>query len=265
MMASTTERGGFPAALHPMQDEPLKSSLALAAGKPPLPVAPPVSSPVFLNPYEEIAVSRNRLPHWQQDGRTFFVTFRLGDSIPKVRLDEWREDRETWLRFHPEPWAPEVEREYIRRFANRLEQWLDELHGSCVLRGGAPQRVLASALAHFEGERHRHHSWVVMPNHVHALFALVEGCTLESLLQSWKGFSAREINRATGSSGPLWQRDYFDRMIRNEEHFWNVARYIRNNPGKARLSPGDYVLFESDLIREVLGPRLGEAAFQPPS
>lgn len=236
-----------------------------AAGKPPLPVA----VPTFLDPYLEITTSLNRLPHWQQDGRTYFVTFRLGDSIPHERMDQWQEEREAWLRFHPQPWSPDVEREYVRRFANTVERWLDESLGSCLLRDGEPQRLVAGALAYFEGVRHRHHSWVIMPNHVHALFSMCEGHLLEELLQSWKGFTSREINRLVGRSGPLWQKSYFDRLIRNEEHFWNAARYIRRNPEKSRLEPGEYALFETACVREGLNEqleeRLGEAAFQPPS
>ena len=109
-----------------------------AAGKPLLPVALPATLPVFLDPYAEIKMSLNRLPHWQQDGRTYFVTFRLDDSIPRERMELFQEERDAWLRFHPQPWSHEIEREYVRRFANTLERWLDESLGSCTLRDGEP-------------------------------------------------------------------------------------------------------------------------------
>ena len=216
--------------------------------------------PVFLDPHGEIEKSQNTLPHWEQDGRTYFVTFRLADSIPRTKLDEWEQQRAAWLRAHPQPWSPEVEREYVRRFANQIERWLDEGHGACVLRDEAARGIVAVALMHFEPTRHRQLAWVVMPNHVHALFSVGEGHGLAKILQSWKGFTAREINRVSGGIGPLWQRDYFDRMIRNDEHFWNVARYIRNNPVKSHLVAHEYTLYESEYVREALG----EAAFQPP-
>ena len=94
---------------------------------------------------------------------------------------------------------------------------------------------------------------------------MCEGHALEDLLQRWKRFTSRQINRLVGRSGSLWQKSYYDRLIRNEEHFWNAARYIRRNPEKARLQPGEYALFEIPNVREGLNERLGEATFQPPS
>ena len=44
-----------------------------------------------------------------------------------------------------------------------------------------------------------------------------------------------EINRLVGREGPLWTRDYHDRLIRDEDHFWNARSYIRQNPVKAKL------------------------------
>jgi hypothetical protein len=51
--------------------------------------------------------------------------------------------------------------------------------------------------------------------------------------------------------GTFWQKDYFDRMVRDTQHFWNCARYIRSNPIKANLKPGEYLHYESDFVRSV--------------
>jgi putative transposase len=56
---------------------------------------------------------------------------------------------------------------------------------------------------------------------------------LEKLICSWKGFTARRINALLGRSGSLWQRDYFDRLVRDEKHLANCMRYVRRNPEKA--------------------------------
>jgi REP element-mobilizing transposase RayT len=57
------------------------------------------------------------------------------------------------------------------------------------------------------------------------------------IVQTWKSFSAREINRVLGRQGALWQGDYFDRLLRNEDHFARSADYIENNPVRAGLCP----------------------------
>jgi putative transposase len=86
-----------------------------------------------------------------------------------------------------------------------------------------------------------------MPNHVHALTEILEPHTLPSVLHSWKGFTSREINSILNRTGTLWQKGYFDRLIRDWPHFLNVVRYIRRNPVKARLGPNDYLSGESEL------------------
>ena len=62
---------------------------------------------------------------------------------------------------------------------------------------------------------------------------------MEKLIQAWKSHTARVLGR-----GPIWQRDYFDTMIRNSDHFANVLRYIRRNPVKARLREESFTLWE---------------------
>ncbi len=44
------------------------------------------------------------LPHWRQDGCTYFVTFRLADSLPQSVVAKLKEKRERWLaRHHLDP------------------------------------------------------------------------------------------------------------------------------------------------------------------
>src|SRR5438128_1329877 len=52
----------------------------------------------FFNPYGEIRHTANRLPHWQQEGPVYFVTFRLADAVPDHLRARWESEREAWLR-----------------------------------------------------------------------------------------------------------------------------------------------------------------------
>ena len=58
---------------------------------------------------------------------------------------------------------------------------------------------------------------------------------LSDLLTNWKGYSSRCINSLLGRRGKLWQEDYWDRYIRDEEHYRKVVHYIEWNPVKAGL------------------------------
>jgi REP element-mobilizing transposase RayT len=172
----------------------------------------------FFNPYADIRHTENRLPHWQQEGAVYFITFRLADSVPSRLLAQWESERAAWLQVHPESWSTEIELEYQERFSGALESWLDAGHGVCRLGRRDCAQIVAETLHHFEGERVAMISFVIMPNHVHALFVQNPEWLLEKLVRSWKGFTARQINAVLGRSGGLWQRDYFDRLVRNERH-----------------------------------------------
>ncbi|MBU1023875.1 transposase, partial [bacterium] len=76
-------------------------------------------------------------------------------------------------------------------------------------------------------------AWVIMPNHVHVLVQIIDGYLLSDLLHSWKRYTAKMINRMLGRKGRLWQREYWDRYIRNENHLNNAINYIHMNPVKA--------------------------------
>ncbi len=208
-------------------------------------------TPKYFNPWREIEHTQNRLPHWQQEGASYFVTWRLADSLPKEMLDQHYLEQERWLALHPQPWDAATEAEYHQVFSTRMDQWLDQGHGSCVLRNSAHAEVVAKALRFFAVERTSMISFVVMPNHVHVLFTLNSDWKLDEIIHSWKRHSSLDINRATGQTGPLWQKDYFDRLIRDPAHLHNCVRYIRNNPVKARLRAGEYVLYESELAKNI--------------
>ncbi|MFH1146132.1 MAG: transposase [Pseudomonadota bacterium] len=200
----------------------------------------------FLNPEAPIEQHQHRLPHWQQGEVFCFVTWRLADSLPTERLKEWKAKREAWLCLHPEPWDEKTEEEYHERFSRQIDDWLDQGHGSCVLRDSKYAVIVADGIRHFDGERYGIVSFVVMPNHVHVLFRPCRSYRLEQIVKSWKGFTAREINRHTGKTGPLWQADYWDRLIRNPHHFVRCVQYIRENPVRAGLRSGEFIAYERE-------------------
>ena len=59
--------------------------------------------------------------------------------------------------------------------------------------------------------------------------------SLSKILQGIKGFSAREINKARGTKGALWQDESFDRIVRDYDECLEKWNYIRNNPVKTGL------------------------------
>lgn len=205
----------------------------------------------YFDSRESVDRHHHVLPHWEQGGGTYFVTFRLDDSLPQARLAQWKCERETWITTHPRPWTTEQEQDYHKRFSSKVEQWLDQGHGSCLLRTPELGKIVSEALRFFDGQRWIAHSAVVMPNHAHVLFTPINGHALADILHSWKSFTALQINQRLARQGEIWQRTYFDRLIRDGNHFRNCVRYIRKNPEKARLKDGEFVYFESDWVRSL--------------
>jgi REP element-mobilizing transposase RayT len=171
--------------------------------------------------------SRGRLPHWQLDESTYSVTIRLRDSLPKHIAIALLREREQMMRMT----MTGAERaEVDRLFGLKLDSYLDEGHGSCIFRDDANASIVAGALQYFDRIRYELHAWCVMPNHVHAMFYLQRGADLEHVMHSWKSFTAHEIGR-----GVIWQREYFDRIVRDAQDFWSTRNYVLNNPFKAGL------------------------------
>lgn len=191
-----------------------------------------ISDNALYNPMLELNKTQRRLPHWEQREKFFFVTFRLADSIPEKVLQQLREEREIWLSLHPKPWDEMVEAEYYKKYDAQLEKFLDEGHGSCILREENICRIVYDTLRHFDEERYELSCFVIMPNHVHVLLKMREGFNLPKILFSWKSFSAHEINKVLGTHGRVWQKESWDRMIRSHTHFNRVFKYILNNPIK---------------------------------
>lgn len=197
---------------------------------------------MFLNPDKKIEKHRVNLPHWQQGDVWLFVTWRLADSLPEAVIQKLDERRKQWDAAHPKPWTDEERKVHNRLFTLAFEKLLDDAHGSCVLGNPVISRIVEDTLLHFQGERYRLDRFVVMPNHVHVLFHPLGDDKLSDIVGSWKRFTSREINKALGRKGALWQREYWDRLVRSERHFQWTRDYIDQNP--VRLNPGMFRLWQ---------------------
>ncbi|HEY8834745.1 MAG TPA: carbamoyl-phosphate synthase large subunit, partial [Chthoniobacterales bacterium] len=203
-----------------------------------------------LDPQTELLQRRRNLPHFEQAGATYFVTFRLADSIPQSLLAQWRDEQTSWLKHHPKPWDWKTEQDFKRRFIETREEWLDRGHGSCLLRDVSLARIVGDALAHFDGERYILDAFVVMPNHVHALVQPLGEDRLPDILRSWKTFTAKAINRALEKTGSVWMPESYDHFVRDWNELMALRGYIAANPGKANLRETDFLLVEMHALQQ---------------
>jgi putative transposase len=97
------------------------------------------------------------------------------------------------------------------------------------------------------GTRFHLHAGVVMPEHVHLLLTPLRDANgnvfcLRDILKGIKGASARRVNQLLDRSGPVWQEESFDRVVRSWESLQQKIEYIRRNPVRRGLvkTPEEY-------------------------
>ena len=80
--------------------------------------------------------------------------------------------------------------------------------------------------------------FVLMPNHWHGIIMIGEYKgnilpTLGTIIRNFKSISARKINQINQLSGtPIWQRNYYEQIIRDEVALQNIREYILMNPSR---------------------------------
>ena len=178
-----------------------------------------------------ISRSRGYLPHLEISDGTYFLTFRLADSLPTAVLTQLRIECKLSSLYQSYRVATSVQNEY----RSKVENYLDQGNGECLLKEPKIARITIDALSSNNGEKYILHAWTIMPNHVHVLFTIDKSSTLSSIIQKWKGSSGFHANRFLRRTGSFWQPEYFERLIRSPRQFEFYVRYIYNNPVKAGL------------------------------
>ncbi|CAN5894980.1 hypothetical protein BH11VER1_BH11VER1_01910 [soil metagenome] len=178
------------------------------------------------------------LPHWTQEGAVYAVTFRLADSLPEAVIESIKLERQQIIdnakSQNREISASENERSK-RLESERIEEALNNAHGSCVMNNAEVAQIVSDSLLHFDGDRYHLYAWCVMPNHVHVIVEPSPNNELADILHSWKSFSAKEINKKLNRTGELWQKESYDHIIRDEADYQSQVEYVLDNPTKAKL------------------------------
>jgi len=89
--------------------------------------------------------------------------------------------------------------------------------------------------------------FVIMPNHIHGVITILaddhivgaglnpapteKPYKLSEIIRGFKTFSARKINEIKNTKGnPVWQRNYYEHIIRNQQSYDEIYAYILSNP-----------------------------------
>ena len=107
--------------------------------------------------------------------------------------------------------------------------------------------MVEKSLLKFDDDRYEMLDFVVMPNHVHLLATFAQEDAMLGQCDSWKHFTAWQINQQCATSGRFWQQDGFDHLVRSVDQFEHFRRYIAENPAKARLKSGQWIHYSKPL------------------
>jgi REP element-mobilizing transposase RayT len=190
---------------------------------------------------------RRNLPHIQPKGATFFVTFRLVDSVPRAVQKRWKEEKDALeqelSRLQDEGERARRRKQFHRQRFSELEQLLDDSKdGEHWLKDPALAQIVCESLHYRDGQVFRLDAYCVMSNHVHALFMpLTEDNeeeafhALQKIMHSLKRITAIECNKRLRREGGFWDSESFDHYIRDHDEWVRILHYILKNSVKAGI------------------------------
>lgn len=179
---------------------------------------------------------RRRLPHIQVNGATYFITFRLINSLPVNVLEKLAEESERIKKLPKD-------KIYLkqRRWFGKFDDYLDQaLKGEVHLQNEPIADLVAEAIHYRNGKVYDLLSFCIMPNHVHLVCTPLEigndkFYSLTEILHSLKRHTARQSNSILKKSGAFWQDESYDHFARDEAELERIIKYVLHNPVKAHL------------------------------
>ncbi|MBV6449725.1 MAG: hypothetical protein MHPDNHAH_00438 [Anaerolineales bacterium] len=179
---------------------------------------------------------KRRLPHIQIAGATYFITFRLANSLPKEALDKLAQEKRKIIEL------PDTQKESTHRAWFALyDDYLDKvLYGDLYLKNEQIANVVAEAIQFRDGKVYDLISYCIMLNHVHLVCTPLEKMAgmyygLTEILHSLKRHTAREANKILQRNGAFWQDESYDHFIRDDAELERIVKYVLYNPVKANL------------------------------
>jgi REP element-mobilizing transposase RayT len=196
-------------------------------------------------PQEYQLFYQRHLPHFQPQGATIFITFRLAGSLPWEviqRIEEEARRKNAEIEriedLHAERLAAyQVQKQLFGKWDQELDT---SLHGPRWLAESPVAQLVRDAL-HYRDERvYTLEAYCIMPNHVHLVCAPMPSTdeqvySISEIMQSLKGYTARQANRLLERAGDFWQHESYDHVVRDVAELQRVIDYVMQNPHRAGL------------------------------
>ncbi len=215
------------------------------------------------------------LPHFQPSGYSFFVTFRLTETLPAEVIKNYKEIKKKRIETIAGYDNPTVRREKYQEFQIEYFKLYDDYMDKCIsghqwLKDNKLADIVKGSLHYRDGKEYDLISYTIMSNHVHLVFIPYEksvsletersaspvSCSAQlytelppdktsdftespyrvtKILQDMKKFTAGECNKVLNRSGKFWHHESYDHVVRNSDELKRIVNYVLNNPVKAGL------------------------------
>ncbi len=188
---------------------------------------------------------RRHLPHFQPRGFTLFITFRLANSLPidvLERLSQASKHVEDSLSKLPD--TPESHRRREQERLALFEKWDDALHttpvGEHFLADDRIAAIVADCIRYHDKDWFDLDAYCIMSNHAHLVLtprekSETEDYGLAQIMHNIKRNSSKQANLILGRSGPFWQHESYDHVVRDDAELERIVKYVLYNPVKAGL------------------------------
>ncbi len=187
---------------------------------------------------------RRNLPHFQPLGETFFVTFRLVNSLPRNVWCQLKKKYEDGLKviMHLNPTKKYDEfKKLQRQYFQAFERYLDNCqYGPRWLEETTVAEIVRESLHYRNGKVFSLICYTIMPNHVHAVFkpnlnflrslSKYPVYPVTYILENLKKWSGREANKVLSRHGKFWQHESYDHDVRDAIELGRIVQDILNNP-----------------------------------
>lgn len=196
---------------------------------------------------------RRNLPHFYRPNSTYFITYRLKGSIAITKLKELKESEEFTKEYKSKAEKYLRDKKFFAEYDNLLNNNQKIQH----LKNPKIAEIVKNTLHYPDKKHYNLICYTIMPNHVHLVFHLLEieksnsadrnvydtknvthpfqAVKVAEIMQSIKGFSAREANKILNRKGSFWQSESYDHIVRDEDELERIIKYVIYNPVKAGL------------------------------
>ena len=179
---------------------------------------------------------KRRLPHIQIEGATYFLTFRLANSMPIEALDRLAEEKRLISKL-PENQKASAHFAWFTKYDDYLDM---AFHGNLYLKNEHIADMVAESIQFRDGKAYDLIAYCIMPNHGHLICMPLKKSVetyfgLTEILHSLKRHTAREANKILQRTGTFWQDESYDHFIRDDAELEKIVNYVLYNPVKATL------------------------------